>query len=158
MKESTCFGYSVFLLSLLAIIACSEVSEAQSPASPDAEKVRLKTRAAFLDAVTDKTLVYVNEAGQIDERIKVRIYESGHFNGFGLLDDDFSGDWNWQGDMWCRKIKGKTYAPGEDCQVLHLQGDVLIVTRGQGQSETVRYKIVDPNPSKVIGSLMRRPA
>ena len=70
MKANTCFGYSVSLLSLLAIIACSEVSEAQSSASPDAEKVRLKTRAAFVDAVTDKTLVYVNEAGQMDERIK----------------------------------------------------------------------------------------
>lgn len=156
MKANTCFGYSVSLLSLLAIIACSEVSEAQSSASPDAGKVRLKTRTAFVDAVTDKTLVYMNEAGRMDERIKVRIYESGHFNGFGLLDDDLSGEWNWQGDMWCRKIKGKTYAPVEECQVLHLQGDVLFVTRGQGRGETVRYKIVDPNPSKVIGALIRK--
>lgn len=121
-------------LAVLAVAAC----EAAPPER--VEDTRIYTKEEFAARIVGRPLNYIDDAGNVDLRIRVEISGDGTLSGRGLLDNNLRGTWWWEDSHWCRTLIGRSHAPAEDCQVVLLDDDILTVIRDRGRGQEVHYR------------------
>ena len=138
-------------LALLALAACQTAEQApeattaeepiaehtaEAPAAPSPDEGRLTTENEFRAAVAGMTIVW--------EHGSATIHEDGTVTGT-VAGQELTGTWSWQGEFYCRSIKISNITVPDDCQVLILSGDELIVIgdRGMGDSNVFQLEAAE---------------
>lgn len=100
-------------------------------AAAETVPLRVETRAAFLDLVTERQLTRLG--------VSLEVRGDGEIAG-RVLGRDVRGTWEWRDGFFCRDFMGEDLL-GYDCQTVELRGDRLRFTADEGSGQTLDLRL-----------------